>query len=311
MVLANARLSEKSRRKGERFGALLRPGGRRAGARCWRRPRPTRSACAASARAAVQVCGNLKFDMTPDPDAAGARACSGARRWRAPVVLAAVTREGEETPLLRCLGARWTRRGRCCCWCRAIRSASTRWPRWSRGCGFTLQRRSSWDDAAAGRGRCDADVWLGDSMGEMPLYYAAADVALLGGSFAPLGGQNLIEAAACGCPLVMGPHTFNFARRPSWRWRPARPCAWPTSTQGVARAVALARDPARDEWVQRALAFAAAHRGAAERMAREVLAAAGSAAGLRPARPTWPAGCSPPAGRSASAGPRPGAAAGC
>ena len=38
-----------------------------------------------------------------------------------------------------------------------------------------------------------------------------ADVALLGGSFAPLGGQNLIEAAACGCPVVMGPHTFNFA----------------------------------------------------------------------------------------------------
>ncbi len=48
-------------------------------------------------------------------------------------------------------------------------------------------------------------------MGEMPLYYAAADVALLGGSFAPLGGQNLIEAAACGCPLVMGPHTYNFS----------------------------------------------------------------------------------------------------
>jgi 3-deoxy-D-manno-octulosonic-acid transferase len=46
----------------------------------------------------------------------------------------------------------------------------------------------------------------------MPLYYASADVALLGGSFAPLGGQNLIEAAACGCPLLMGPHTFNFAQ---------------------------------------------------------------------------------------------------
>ncbi len=57
----------------------------------------------------------------------------------------------------------------------------------------------------------DADVWLGDSMLEMPAWYALADVALLGGSFAPLGGQNLIEAAACGCPVVMGPHTFNFS----------------------------------------------------------------------------------------------------
>jgi 3-deoxy-D-manno-octulosonic-acid transferase len=54
-------------------------------------------------------------------------------------------------------------------------------------------------------------VWLGDSLGEMALYYGLADVALLGGSFEPLGGQNLIEAAACGCPVVMGPHTFNFA----------------------------------------------------------------------------------------------------
>ena len=42
------------------------------------------------------------------------------------------------------------------------------------------------------------------------MYYAMSDVALLGGSFAPLGGQNLIEAAASGCPVVMGPHTFNF-----------------------------------------------------------------------------------------------------
>jgi 3-deoxy-D-manno-octulosonic-acid transferase len=57
-----------------------------------------------------------------------------------------------------------------------------------------------------------ADIWLGDSLGEMAMYYALSDVALLGGSFAPLGGQNLIEAAACGCPVVMGPHTFNFAQ---------------------------------------------------------------------------------------------------
>ena len=70
-----------------------------------------------------------------------------------------------------------------------------------------MARRSCW------QGRPPrADVWLGDSLGEMSAYYALADVALLGGSFAPLGGQNLIEAAACGCPVVMGPHTFNFAQ---------------------------------------------------------------------------------------------------
>jgi 3-deoxy-D-manno-octulosonic-acid transferase len=55
------------------------------------------------------------------------------------------------------------------------------------------------------------DVLLGDSLGEMQSYYLVSQMALLGGSFAPLGGQNLIEAAACDCPVIMGPHTFNFA----------------------------------------------------------------------------------------------------
>jgi 3-deoxy-D-manno-octulosonic-acid transferase len=73
--------------------------------------------------------------------------------------------------------------------------------------GFSVSRRSSWQT-----GPEPADVWIGDSLGEMALYYGLADVALLGGSFAPLGGQNLIEAAACGCPVLMGPHTFNFAQ---------------------------------------------------------------------------------------------------
>src|SRR5213078_1862616 len=54
-------------------------------------------------------------------------------------------------------------------------------------------------------------VHLGDTMGEMAFYYAACDVALIGGSFAPLGGQNLIEALAAGAPVVVGPHMYNFA----------------------------------------------------------------------------------------------------
>lgn len=53
---------------------------------------------------------------------------------------------------------------------------------------------------------------LGDSMGEMPAYFAAADIALIGGNLLPFGGQNLIEAAACGCPVIVGPHTYNFAQ---------------------------------------------------------------------------------------------------
>jgi 3-deoxy-D-manno-octulosonic-acid transferase len=53
--------------------------------------------------------------------------------------------------------------------------------------------------------------YLGDTMGEMDFYYAAADVAIIGGSFVPLGGQNLIEACAAGTPVIVGSSMFNFA----------------------------------------------------------------------------------------------------
>jgi 3-deoxy-D-manno-octulosonic-acid transferase len=127
------------------------------------------------------------------------------------------------------------------------------------------------DDAAL-----EADVWLGDTLGEMPAYYAAARVALLGGSFAPLGGQNLIEAAACGCPVVMGPHTFNFdeAARQAEAAGAAERVA--DLAAGVARAVALAQDDAmRAGRAEAARAFAEAHRGAASRMAAVLLDAMG------------------------------------
>jgi 3-deoxy-D-manno-octulosonic-acid transferase len=56
----------------------------------------------------------------------------------------------------------------------------------------------------------EAAVVLGDTLGEMPWYYAGSQVAIVGGGFAPLGGQNFIEASALGCPVVVGPHKANF-----------------------------------------------------------------------------------------------------
>jgi 3-deoxy-D-manno-octulosonic-acid transferase len=60
---------------------------------------------------------------------------------------------------------------------------------------------------------CDAStaVYLGDSMGELPVFLAAADVAFVGGSLVPTGGHNLLEPASVGVPALVGPHTFNFA----------------------------------------------------------------------------------------------------
>ncbi len=72
--------------------------------------------------------------------------------------------------------------------------------------GLRYQRRSENRQVAA-----DVQVVLGDSMGEMFAYYAASDLAFIGGSLLPFGGQNLIEACAVGTPVLIGPHTYNFA----------------------------------------------------------------------------------------------------
>jgi len=97
-------------------------------------------------------------------------------------------------------------------------------------------------------------------------------VALLGGSFAPLGGQNLIEAAACGCPLLMGPHTFNFAQAADDALAAGAAQRVVDIDEGVRGAAELAGDPARERVSRQALDFAARHRGAAERMAEAIVA---------------------------------------
>ena len=268
MVMANARLSARSAAKGQRLAALMHPAAARLSlvlAQTVDDANRLREAGAPQ----VMVCGNLKFDMAPAP-----RLTALGLQWRQrlsrPVVLAASTREGEEGPLL----AAWRSQP-------APRPLLLLVPRHPqrfdevealvRMQGLTMMRRSHWIDEPPADAEA-VDVWLGDSMGEMPVYFACADVALLGGSFAPLGGQNLIEAAACGCPVVMGPHTFNFAQA-SKQALAARAALRVDDIQaGVQQAVALSRDPDRNAWARRALDFANAHRGAAALMAGQVLA---------------------------------------
>jgi len=131
--------------------------------------------------------------------------------------------------------------------------------------GLTVSRRSSWRDAGP---QGAADVWLGDSLGEMALYYSLSDVAMLGGSFAPLGGQNLIEAAACACPVVMGPHTFNFAEVAQHAQAEGAARRVPDMAQAVQLALTSVTDSAAmQSWRTQALAFTQAHKGAARRVA--------------------------------------------
>lgn len=81
--------------------------------------------------------------------------------------------------------------------------------------GLTFIRRSGLLSTGAGSTvaarACEGKlILLGDTLGEMAYYYAASQVAIIGGSFEPLGGQNFIEACAIGVPVIVGPHTRNF-----------------------------------------------------------------------------------------------------
>ncbi len=265
VVLANARLSERSLRKGERFGALLRAAAGRLHQVIAQSEADAERLRRMGARS-VGVGGNLKFDSSPAP---GQLALG--RRWREaagrPVLMLAVSREGEEAQLLEA----W----------QALRPAALllvvpRHPQrfdeveaLLRAAGLSVARRSAWGEALPPA----ADAWLGDSMGEMPAYYGAADVALLGGSFAPLGGQNLIQAASCGCPLLMGPSTFNFAEAADGALAAGAAERLPDMRAALQRALALLdNSPERQSMAASGLRFAQAHQGAARRMAEAILA---------------------------------------
>jgi 3-deoxy-D-manno-octulosonic-acid transferase len=267
MVLANARLSVKSHRQGQRLSVVMQPAAASL-ALVLAQTEDDATRLRDSGARDVVVCGNLKFDITPDE----ALLMRG-RRWREalgrPVVLAAVTREGEEAMLLEA----WMRQPADQ---RPLLLIVPRHPQrfdevaaLVQQAGLVLARRSQWTDAPD-EAQLRADAWLGDSMGEMPLYYGAADVALLGGSFAPLGGQNLIEAAACACPVVMGPHTFNFAEAARLSLEAGASLRVADMNEGVTRALELAGHDELDAVAQRAIAFAAQHRGAAQRMAQRI-----------------------------------------
>ena len=273
MVLANARLSARSAAKGQRLSVLMHAALARFGLVLAQTETDAVRLREAGAHD-VQVMGNLKFDITPKPEL-----LARGRAWRdmlaRPVVLGAVTREGEEAALL----AAWAEARFDPAEPRPLLLLVPRHPqRFSEvaalatQAGFSMQRRSAWTDTPPAEAAI-ADVWLGDSLGEMALYYAAADVALLGGSFAPLGGQNLIEAAACGCPLLMGPHTFNFVQAAEDALAAGAAERVPDLPAAVTRALSLAAGGARssrDAMALQALAFSQAHRGAAVRMAAAV-----------------------------------------
>ena len=292
LVLANARLSEQSLNKALRLAWLARPAYRGLAA-VWAQTPEHASRLSRLGARVPGVFGNLKFDARPDAGLLAAGRQGRAAR-RGPVAMLASSRAGEEAQLLlalkeQALGARAAQEASP----GAAPSLQTQWlivPRHPQrfdqvaalieAQGFALQRRSQggpWPpaDAPALAGSLGS-IWLGDTLGEMALYYGLADLALLGGSFEPLGGQNLIEAAACGCPLLMGPHTFNFAE--AARLAAAAGAAQPVASMAEALSAAqdlLAQPERRSAMAAAADRFANAHSGAAQRTAAAVAALIG------------------------------------
>ncbi|MHB1093366.1 lipid IV(A) 3-deoxy-D-manno-octulosonic acid transferase [Thiobacillus sp.] len=215
----------------------------------------------------VHVTGNLKFDIAP-PEAMLARGAAWRAKWGPrPVLLAASTREGEEALLLRAF-AEAAPAGVLLVLVPRHPQRFNEVARLIEAAGLAYERRSRLGDALLDP---QIRVLLGDSLGELFAYYAACDVAFIGGSLKPLGGQNLIEAASVGRPILVGPHTFNFedatrlAIEAGAAWRIKDAAEW------LRDALDLLDDPpVREHMGEAGLAFAARYRGAAQRMAKLV-----------------------------------------
>ncbi len=261
LYLVNARMSEKSARGYARLGALTRDTLRQLVAVAAQTHADAQRLIHLGARDVV-VTGSLKFDVSPSESSAALgerlRSLFGAER---PVWVAASTREGEEALVLDAL-ERVTDS-------RALLVLVPRHPQRfdevatllaTRGIAF--QRRSASEPV-----RSETRVVLGDSMGELFAYYHAADLAFIGGSLLPLGGQNLIEACAVGVPVLIGTHTFNFAEatRLAVRAGAARIVGSP-SDLAMAVSELLADGHARQRMARAALQFTQEHQGATARV---------------------------------------------
>ncbi|HEX9173065.1 MAG TPA: lipid IV(A) 3-deoxy-D-manno-octulosonic acid transferase [Telluria sp.] len=260
VALVNARLSERSLRRGQRFGKLMTDAAHAitlVAAQTELDAERVRSLGAPD----VRVTGSVKFDVVAPPAALETGAWLRARIGPRPVLLCASTRDGEEAMILDAFAAMAARPPG------MLLAIVPRHPqrfeevaRLVEARGLSLARRSQLTDDV------DADVLLGDSMGEMFAYYAACDCAFIGGSLLPLGGQNLIEACAVGKPVLVGEHTFNFAQATEEAVAAGAALRVPDAAALLRQAAQLLEDPA--DLARRgamALAFAGQHRGATAR----------------------------------------------
>jgi len=262
LFLVNARLSQRSAEGYARLPALTRPMfAALDGVAAQSDADAARLVAAGGSN--VVVTGNLKFDVAITRDA---RDLGRELRERfgevRPVWIAACTRDGEEALLLDAMQSGTLPPG-------TLTVIVPRHPQRFAAVAELLRLRGVPFVARSANVAVPADIGvvLGDSLGELPAYYIAADVAFVGGSLLPLGGHNLIEPIAVGTPTIVGPHMFNFAE--AARNAVAAGAALQVSDADAVLAevsALLADDARRAQMREAALAFHAGHRGAAQRL---------------------------------------------
>lgn len=259
LLLLNARLSEKSAKGYAKLGKLVSEGVQNLSAIAAQTAEDFARLQVLGANN-ISVAGNLKFDVTPPSDSVDKglqlRKLFGSERI---IFLAASTREGEEKLILEAV--------------KDLGILTVIVPRHpqrfnevesiSQNAGCTYQRRSN----LVGPIDKNIQVILGDSMGELFTYYAACDFTFIGGSLLKYGGQNLIEAASMGKPILIGKYTYNFAEATKNAVKAGAVIQVKNAEELRDRIQYLLHNaPKREKMQQAALCFSEASTGATTRM---------------------------------------------
>ncbi|NYT70697.1 3-deoxy-D-manno-octulosonic acid transferase [Pusillimonas noertemannii] len=257
MVLASARFSDNALRQSLRAGRVMREAYESLHA-VYAQTLQDAQRLEQAGAVAVRVSGNFKFDVSPPPDEV-ARGKAFATALPRKMLTIASTREGEDELFINAI-AQQLKRGAALGNQLADEVLFCLIPRHPQRfdeaaallakAGIPFVRRSQFasGDGTASRNikACaTAAVLLGDSIGEMTRYYAASQVAIVAGSFAPLGGQNLIEACAVGLPVIVGPHTRNFEQAAADAIQEGAALRAPDPDSAVQLALQLLDDPQR------------------------------------------------------------------
>lgn len=264
LILANARLSARSAKGYRRAGRIIRDSLDAVVAVAAQSPVDAeRFRTLVLDPERVVVAGNLKYEIELPTDLRRQARALRAELGQAPLWLAASTHEGEERLVLDAFFA--ARRDSPALRLVLVPRHPERFNVVAELCadrGLRVARRSQgWPKAT------EADVLLGDTMGELLLFYGLADLAFIGGSLVPVGGHNILEAAAMNCPIILGPHTFNME---GMREAFAEAIVSVSDVAGLADAVTrlLASPGERERLAARGRELLEAHRGSTAALQR-------------------------------------------